>query len=528
VTASAETVEPISLVDYLEHQARVRPDAVAIVDIDGSSLTYREVDQQANCLATFLMRHGVGPGDRVGLIAPKQARVVVAMFGIMKARAAYVPADYAAPAERNRTILADGEIRAAFLDPACVPLADTLSRVSVVVALGEVPANRVAGAPPCATWDEAIADAPAATTSGRALDDLAYILYTSGSTGIPKGVMLTHRNATSFVEWCSDVFGPSADDRFSSHAPFHFDLSILDIYLPLKHGAQLHLISESLGKEPKELARFIAVRRLTVWYSTPSILNLLTEFGSLPTGDFSALRLILFAGEVFPVKQLRRLTELLPKPEYFNLYGPTETNVCTFARIPLPVPPDRELPYPIGWPCAHCRALVLDDSLHEVPQGEEGLLYIAGPSVFSGYRNRPEQNAGIFLERDGERWYNTGDVVRLHPDEGYVYLGRRDRMVKRRGYRIELGEIERAMYTHPQLAEVAVIGVPGDEGMRIVTYLVPKAGPRPSIIDLKSFAAKALLSYMSPDQFVFLEALPRTSTNKVDYQALRQLSALKQ
>ena len=178
----------------------------------------------------------------------------------------------------------------------------------------------------------------AANEASRSPDDLAYILYTSGSTGVPKGVMLTHRNATSFVDWCSSVFTPAEDDRFSSHAPFHFDLSILDIYVSLKHGASVHLIPDELGKKPRDLARFIADRRITVWYSTPAILSLLGEFGDLARLDCSALRLVLFAGEVFPVKQLRRIAGLWPSPDYYNLYGPTETNVCTFSKIPTPVP----------------------------------------------------------------------------------------------------------------------------------------------------------------------------------------------
>jgi amino acid adenylation domain-containing protein len=352
--------------------------------------------------------------------------------------------------------------------------------------------------------------------------DLAYILYTSGSTGVPKGVMLTQLNAVSFVDWCTSEFTPTEEDRFSSHAPFHFDLSVLDLYVPLKHGAALFIVSEELGKNPKELAAFISAKRLTVWYSTPSILSFLAQFGELHKLDCSALRLVLFAGEVFPVKHLRAVTEYWPRAAYFNLYGPTETNVCTYARIPLPIPSDRTVPYPIGLPCSHCSSLVLDEPDGDpVTRGEEGLLYIAGPSVFQGYWNRPQESQAPFIERDGVRWYNTGDVVRDDGEGGFVYLGRRDRMVKRRGYRIELGEIERGLYQHPDLREAATIAVPdSDSGVRILAYLVPQGGKKPSIIELKAFCAHALPGYMSPDVFRFLEFLPRTSTDKVDYQAL--------
>jgi acyl-coenzyme A synthetase/AMP-(fatty) acid ligase len=339
--------------------------------------------------------------------------------------------------------------------------------------------------------------------------------------------MLSHRNACSFVDWCSDVFEPTEEDRFSSHAPFHFDLSVLDLYVSLKHGATLYLIGEELGKNPKELARFISGHRLTVWYSTPSILTLLKQFGGLESLDCRSLRLVLFAGEVFPVKHLRDVQRLWPAPVYYNLYGPTETNVCTYARIPADIPDTRDTPYPIGWACAHCDPLVLDENGAPVPRGEEGLLYIAGPSVFQGYWNRPKENAAAFLERDGTRWYNTGDVVREDAKDGFIYVGRRDRMVKRRGYRIELGEIERGLYLHPSIREAAVVAVPDAEGVRISAFLSLKAGePALSLIQFKTFCAANLPSYMSPDRFVILEALPRTSTDKIDYQGLKAQAAV--
>jgi amino acid adenylation domain-containing protein len=518
-----------SLVDLVEASARRVSQRTALVDPAGWSLTYAELEEQSNRVCGFLVAAGVKPGDRVGVIVPKGAAAIVAFVGIMKARAAYVPADYTAPVERNRTILADCQVRVAMLvQSGAEVLAQWPASVPSPTAAVFLDALPPAGSSevPLHTWSQVIEHAPVAV-SGRRREDLAYILYTSGSTGIPKGVMLTHENALSFVDWCSDVFQPTESDRFSSHAPFHFDLSVLDIYVPLKHGAALYVISEELGKAPKELASFIADNRLSVWYSTPSALALLAEFGDLGKRDYSSLRLVLFAGEVFPVKHLRNLVALWPAPEYYNLYGPTETNVCTFARIPTPIPAERSVPYPIGFACSHCRPLLLDNDGHDVAAGDEGLLYIAGASVFEGYWNRPEQNATVFLERDGARWYNTGDVVRFDPDQGFIYLGRRDRMVKRRGYRIELGEIERGLYQHQSVGEAAVVAVPdAAAGVRILAYLSPRAGsPRPSIIELKMFCGKQLPSYMSPDAFVFLGALPRTSTNKVDYQQLARFAS---
>jgi amino acid adenylation domain-containing protein len=514
-----------SLAEYLEASAKRCPDRIAVVDGRGACLTYRELDGLATRVAAMLMRHGVGTGDRVGVVMPKSVRTVAALFGIMKVRAAYVPVDYSAPATRNATILADCEVKAVVWhqdagDIGAVWPGDSVP--AVVVAAGHEDERASIGGAPVLSWADVEAAVPEALPAGRDPDELAYILYTSGSTGIPKGVMLTHRNALSFVDWCSSVFGPTEEDRFGSHAPFHFDLSVLDIYVPLKHGAGLYLVEEEVGKNPKALAEFIAGHRLTFWYSTPSILTLLAQFGDLPTQDFGALRTVLFAGEVFPVKHLRHIVSLWPGRAYYNLYGPTETNVCTYYRIPDHIPEDRADPYPIGHLCAHCDGLLLDAEGGEAQAGEEGLLHIAGPSVFAGYWNRPAENAACFVERNGRRWYNTGDVVREDDRDGYIYLGRRDRMVKRRGYRIELGEIERALYQHARVAEAAVVSVSDPAAVKIIAYLSVKDAARPSIIELKAFCAEHLPAYMSPDVFRFVEALPRTSTNKVDYQSLQQ------
>jgi L-proline---[L-prolyl-carrier protein] ligase len=516
---------PPTLVKYLEDSAARFPGRVAVVDPFGRSFTYAELNDGANRVAGFLRSQGVRRGDRVGVIVRKSGPTLTALFGIMKVGAAYVPADYTSPAARNRSILTDCQVRVAFLDPGCLEIlegAETSFRTVVV----PVPRVDIEVPDGLSSWEDVLMAEPATDVEPPKADDLAYILYTSGSTGIPKGVMLTHENATSFVDWCSSVFEPNERDRFSSHAPFHFDLSVLDIYVCIKHGGTLFLIGEEVGKSPKELAQFIASNRLTVWYSTPSILALLAQFGNLPILDCASLRLVLFAGEVFPVKHLRAIKSCWPHPTYYNLYGPTETNVCTFARIPEAIPLDRTVPYPIGSPCSHCEPLLLDEARNEVPRGGEGLLYMSGPSVFQGYWNRPVENATAFLVRDGVRWYNTGDVVREDPEDGYIYLGRRDRMVKRRGYRIELGEIERALYRHDQVREAAVIAVPDDAaGVRVIANLTLHGGPRPSIIDLKTFCARHLPAYMSPDAFVFHDALPRTSTDKVDYQTLREAAA---
>ena len=503
---TAVAAQAPDLASYIEKSAQLFPQRPAVVNPDGETLTYGELNEKADRVAAFLFAHGVLPGDRVGLLMPKSANTVVAMIGILKAGAAYVPIDWTAPADRIRSILKDCGIKTVFIDARlAASLAVSEAGIEHLIVVGEF-AGAVENLKK-SHWKDVLNHAPDISPRiERAREDLAYILYTSGSTGIPKGVMISHGNAVSFVEWCASVFLPSHEDRFSSHAPFHFDLSVLDIYLPLRHGASVHLIDDETGKNPKALAAFISSRQLTVWYSTPSILHLLASFGHLDRSDFSHLRIVLFAGEVFPAKHLRQLTKLWPKPEYYNLYGPTETNVCTYSRVPLPVPEERAEPYPIGWACAHCKSAVLDEQDGaEVKKGEEGVLYIAGESVFKGYWGRDKETNAAFRNRDGERWYSTGDIVREDPDVGFIYVGRRDRMVKRRGYRIELDDIECALYRHDAIREVGVVAVETDAGeMRIIAHVVADKEPKPDILQMKMFVAKELPAYMSPDVFVFM------------------------
>ena len=514
---------------FLEHMAGVDPDRTAVIEPGQGTITYGELDTLASQLRDRLHHLGVCPGDRVGIYLHKSIDSVTAIFGILKSGAAYVPVDPGAPASRNAYILADCQVKAVIIEESFVneltsewgvsensPLLLALARTGGGNYIKELLDRRQASVP--------ISRGQSVSPS---LDDLAYILYTSGSTGKPKGVMLTNRAAISFVNWCSEAFEPDRNDRFSSHAPFHFDLSILDIYLPIKHGAALILISEELGKDPVRLASIISESKITIWYSTPSILSFLAQYGKLERFDYSSLQTVLFAGEVFPVKHLRSLKKLIPNPRYFNLYGPTETNVCTFYEIPHVIPEERTAPYPIGRACSHYNIEVVDELGNVVPRGKEGELCANGPGVMIGYWNLPERTRSAFrVDSSGNNWYKTGDIVIEGPDGNYTYIARRDRMVKKRGYRIELGEIEAGLYRHPAIKEVAVLALQNEDGVKIRAFLSHHQDRRPSIVELKQFCAQNLPAYMVPDLFSFLDVLPKTSTDKIDYQKLKELSSV--
>ncbi|MGB1012864.1 MAG: amino acid adenylation domain-containing protein [Nannocystaceae bacterium] len=481
----------------------------------GTTLTYAELGDLVQRVGDALVAAGVAPGDRVGLCLPKSIDAIAIAIGAMMVGAVYVPVDASAPMARGAYILEDCEVKLVFcLAKAQQELVSAFKEHRpTVVPLADVGSGR--------GLEEALAAMPATPTTPvpRAAEDLAYILYTSGSTGTPKGVMLSHENACSFIDWASRLTQPTTADRFSSHAPLHFDLSILDLYTCLFVGATLVLVAPSISRAPRVLAKWIAQQRISIWYSAPSILTMLTQYGKLDRWDHSQLRIVLFAGEVFPIRFLRALKQVWTEPRFFNLYGPTETNVCTAFEIPAEVSPGRVEAFPIGVSCSHVQVrVVADETTEVVADGGQGELQVRGAAVTCGYWNLPERTSQAFTS-DG--WYRTGDIVHADGDGQLVFVGRRDRMVKRRGYRVELGEIEAALYRHPELRDVAVVAVVSHEtGARIVAYLVSDTQPLPSVINLRVFCSTAIPAYMIPDAFEYIDALPMTSTDKVDYQAL--------
>jgi amino acid adenylation domain-containing protein len=510
---------------YVGISSMICPEQTAVEELDNRKINYQELANLSDSVRDRLHHLGVRRRDRVGLYVSKSIDAVASIFGILKVGAAYIPLDPNAPHSRNAYILSDCAAKAVIMEKRFRNslFNDNCFNKSLPVIIlegtgGGIPLRRAL------RREEERDPAPCTDTVASESKDLAYILYTSGSTGKPKGVMLSHKNGINFIDWCSKIFRPNKKDRFSSHAPFHFDLSILDIFLTVKHGATLILISDDIGKNPTRLALVISEKKISIWYSTPSILSFLVQYGKLDHYEYSNLRIVLFAGEVFPIKNLRNLKNILSRPRYFNLYGPTETNVCTFYEIPEVIPEERTQPFPIGRTCSHLLSKVVDELGNEIDRGQEGELCIRGPGVMKGYWNLPEQSAQAFLKNDQDQgWYKTGDIVMEDTDGNYIYIGRLDRMVKKRGYRVELGEIETFLYSHPEVKEAAVVALSDEEdGVQIKAFLSYAGGNRPSIIGIKRFCAENLPHYMIPDFFSFLDVLPKTSTSKTDYQKLKE------
>jgi amino acid adenylation domain-containing protein len=505
---------------------------------DGCLLTYQELDRLSNKVARALLRMGVAPGDRVGILAPKSAAAIIGVYGALKAGACYVPLDPKAPAGRLGHIVRDSGTVVIVADEA---------RTSQAAALaGGVPGPRgvvVASVPGPGLEEAAVAPAQGAAIvpwtavaeeSAEPLaeelsieTDLAYILYTSGSTGTPKGVMISHRNSLTFVEWAAAAAGLSEQDRVCSPAPLHFDLSVFDIFATCQAAACVAVLPDGAATFPVSIAKWLEAERISVWYSVPSVLTLLACYGSLQQFDLSRLRRVIFAGEVFPPKHLARLMAELPRCGYLNWYGPTETNVCTAFEVPAGGADAG--PAPIGKACANTEVFAVTSEGRRVSRpGEVGELYVRGPSLMRGYWGQSAKTSEAlvpnpFRAEYDELVYRTGDLVTLEPTGDYAYLGRRDSMVKVRGYRVELGEVEATLYRHPAIREAVVLPVPDELlGSRLRAVVTAAGASNLTHENVLDHCRQWLPGYMVPDIIEFREALPRTSTGKVDRAGLAQ------
>jgi amino acid adenylation domain-containing protein len=512
---------PLSLVALLRRSAKEHPQRPAVSAPGGRALDYAGLERESGRIARSLIAAGVSRGDRVGILIPKGVEAVTAVWGAMRAGAAYVPIDPTAPGARAAVIAGNCSMAALL---ASSDVADAVAAVRAAVPGLRV--FQVHGAEPLA-GARAVEDAAAAVEPTVNTKDLAYILYTSGSTGVPKGVMVSHAAALSFVEWAVGRFAVSADDVLSSHAPLHFDLSTFDLFAAAMAGAKLVVLDEETVRFPMAAADVMEQERISVWYSVPGALRGMLRGGRLDKRDLAALRTVLFAGEAYPADELRQLQSVLAHVALFNLYGPTETNVCTYWPVP-PAGTWSEAQVPIGIDCENDQGLVVDEELRPVPDGTAGELLMRGGTLMEGYWGDPERTKAGFVSNLlyphlQDRFYRTGDLVTRRPDGGYAFHGRRDHMVKVRGYRVELGEVEAALHRGPGVVEAAVAPATRGEGETELVGFVAGLGedpPADGVRALKRHLAGLLPKYMVPSEFVWLRRLPTTSTGKVDRQAL--------
>jgi amino acid adenylation domain-containing protein len=501
------------------------------VQTESRTLLYRELEKGSATLAACLGALERKQEARIGLFMDKRIEAVIAIYGILRAGCAYVPMDIDNPVPRIHHLLEDSHISTLittidWVDVLADRLAGNGRQLTLIVLTDDqhisVPDKyhfRCIAVAPLKDRPQC-GGLPPETIRPQA-ENLATVLYTSGSTGLPKGVMLTHACVATFTKWAASSFQLTSTDRFASHAPLHFDLSFFDLFAAHQVGARVVLIPGRMAGNPKALAHLIAKQRITIWQSVPSALVLLEKYGDLSRYACDCLRHVLFAGERMPVQSLQRLSRHFPKADFHNIYGATETNDTFIFSMSsrTTVYPD---PLPIGKPLPYVAYRIVDEKLEAVPPGCEGELLVHTPTMMRGYINGDDE-AVVDLKPHmksplRKRYYRTKDMAKLLPDGNLYYLGRKDDIVKSNGYRINLLEIECVLHTHQGLQDIAVIALTDEEiGNRIVAVVTPHPVNRVTGLELKVYCAERLARYAIPHRFVIRSSpLPRTASGKID------------
>ena len=485
----------------IEAQARATPDAVAVV-ADGKQLTYRQLDDRANELASLLRSSRVGKETLVALCMQRSPAFAIGALGILKAGAAYVPLDPADPTNRLTMLLEDAQCH--FV----------------------VTQSNVAKSLPAGNWEKIVLDkngalpccgSEAPTTTRVKSEDLAYVIFTSGSTGRPKGVQITHANLLNLIRWHIRTFQVTAADKATMQASPGFDAAVWELWPYLAAGATIHIIDDAIRTAPERLRNWMVESGITVSFLPTALAEAMI---ALPWPANTSLRFLLTGADV-----LHRY----PRPDLpfalVNNYGPTEcTVVATSGIIPPRSKPDG--PPTIGQAIDGVRIYIVDEQLKPVPEGMPGEMLIGGAGIGRGYINLPELTAQRFLTdpfvtAEASRMYRTGDLARLLPDGQIMFLGRIDDQVKIRGYRIEPGEISAVLNRHPGVEMTCVTARAEESGeLRLIAYIVMKAGADLRISELRNSLAEHLPEYMVPSKFVKIARLPLTTHGKVDRAAL--------
>jgi amino acid adenylation domain-containing protein len=480
-----------SLLELLQRGLERDPAAVA-VSASEEVLTWTELDQKSAGVAGWLVEAGLQPGARVALLSDRSVEAVVAIFGIWRAGGAYVPLDPLCPPERNRVLISDSGARW------LLTRKKWMRRAAPLVAYPDGPGIAEIGS---------LANRPASLTLPEALcrdEDLAALLYTSGSTGHSKGVMLSHRAILAFVEWAVARLELGPGDRVSGVSPLHFDLSTLEIFGALAAGAQVCIAPPGASAFPESLARFLAEQKISCWYSVPSVLMRLAE-ADLSTHDLSSLRQLPYAGEVFPSGALADLMRRIPEAHVHNFFGPTESNVCVAARVHEP--PEEGTSIPIGTPASGARIRICGPDGGLVSPGERGELWVSGPSLMSGYWDDPEGSARALVNDAGDTWLRTGDEV--HREDGQLwYHGRLDSMLKIDGFRLHPEEVERVICAQVGVRAAVVRKLDGR-----LHALVEAPGVDAEV--LTKACVRSLPSYMRPGSLEVVDRLPRGVRGKL-------------
>ncbi|MFE9835313.1 amino acid adenylation domain-containing protein [Streptomyces sp. NPDC005551] len=540
-TAAPEHTVTTTLTERFEAQAARVPGRTA-VSCEGETLSYAQLNAEANRLARLLVERGAGPGRVVALALPRGLRLVPALLAVLKTGAAYLPLDTGHPAERLRLVMEDVGPAVLVTDAAHAAQLPASETPSVVLGEPDVDRELAAHRP------EDLTDAERTGATGPT--DTAYIIHTSGSTGRPKGVPVPHANVVRLFEAASEHFAFGEDDVWTLFHSYAFDFSVWEIWGPLLHGGRLVVVPYAVSRSPRDFLRLLHDEGVTVLNQTPSAFEQLMQADAEaapdgPRPSAGALRYVIFGGEALRAGRLRPWAGRhgLDAPALVNMYGITETTVhVTQHRVTRADLDDPHGASVIGRPLADLRVHVLDPARRPVPPGVTGEMYVSGPGVAPGYLNRPELTEERFVPDPfglpGSRMYRTGDLALRRGDGTLEYLGRADQQIKIRGFRIEPAEIEAVLTGHPSVARAAVVARDtdtgsgsgsgsgsestdgGGSGVQLVAYAVPAAGPRPAPAELRRHLAAHLPEHMVPAACVLVDDLPLTANGKLDARAL--------
>ena len=486
------------------------------------SITYQSLMQRTSQLAACLREHGVRKGDRVGVRLPPCIEAAVAVYGILKAGAVFVPIDPQLPTERLCRILQIGDIRH------LVTLnlnAETQQAVAATYpALRYLVGSREQYTPQlrAISWTEVQQNRTLSESIETHTDDAAYVIFTSGSTGTPKGIVHTHYSGSNYARLSVATYNITGEDRIANFSPLHFDMSTLG-YLSAPHaGATTILIPDAYLKLPASLTQLVEQESITIWYSVPFILIHAFQRGVLNQRDLSSLKWVLFGGEPFRPKHLYDLMKALPGTRFSNVYGPAEVNQCTYFHVPdtdsHPTTVDNTAPIPIGSVWDETEALIVDADDELVSDGQAGELLVHSSTMMVGYWDRsPSDSSVFFVSADGKRFYRTGDIVRRGDDGNLRFLGRKDRQIKIRGYRVELDDVEHALTSHPSIVEAAVFCTHnGDGEPQLSAVATLTASSATTTEELRKWLLGKLPSYSVPQQIEIRHSFPRTTSGKID------------
>lgn len=516
---------------FLRSAARA-PDNVAL-DVDGHALTYAQLREQAMTIAAGLVAHRSGGGPKLtAVLVDRSATGFAAILGVLCSGHGYVPMLPSLPAARIAMLLERSCVHALVVDARGAALLDEVldgvgRSLLVALAEGEVDdALRARHARHRLIGRAELGAAAAIEPQDVSIDDMAYLLFTSGSTGEPKGVMVAHRNVTRFLDVVIDRYGLCETDRFSHLFEITFDLSVFDLFAAWAVGGCVCVPNAGQRMLPH---KFVDEARLSVWFSVPSAALLLEQMHVLKPGLFAGLRLVLFCGEALPRSLAAGFAEAAPQAIVENIYGPTElTLACTHYRWHAGSADECEHDVvPIGDAFDGMRAKVVDETLHEVAPGETGELLMTGPQRALGYWNDPDKTAAAFMVPPGETelFYRTGDRVRRPPaGQAMTFLGRMDSQIKIHGYRVELGEIEAVLAREAGLPAAVAIGWPPAPGgaKGVIAFVATAELDVDAVLDRLE---ELLPRYMVPKEIRLIDAFPLNQNGKIDRKALRAMLA---